>query len=104
MRPLFSLWSDYRTPTRKYGMSVRGGRPSIVRKIFLTTVLVAAAVIGIRELYGQAVEKRGLLEPGTRPQAQLTASANATGRRSAGVAAIPLSPQPALAMDLAAIA
>jgi hypothetical protein len=102
MRPPFSLWSDYGTPTRKYGMSARGTRFSVSRKIFLTAVIVAAAVIGIRELYGQAVEKRGLLEPATRPQAQ-TPSANATGRRSAGVAAIPLSPQPALSMDHAAI-
>jgi hypothetical protein len=96
----FSLWSDYRMPTRTYGRSARG--PSIVRKIFLTAVLFVAAVIGVRELYGQVVEKR-LLEPVARPQSQLTPSANATGRRSAGVAAIPLSPQPALSADHAEV-
>jgi hypothetical protein len=102
MRPLFSLWSDTRAPARKYGTSARGSRPSIVRKFFLTTVIVAAAVIGIRELYGQAVENRGL-EPSARPQSLLTPSANATVRRSTGVAAIPLSPQPALPTDHAAV-
>jgi hypothetical protein len=96
----FSLWSDYRMPTRTYGRSARG--PSIVRKIFLTAVLFVAVVIGVRELYGQAVEKR-LLEPAARPQSQLTPSANATARRSAGVAAIPLSPQPALSSDHAEV-
>jgi hypothetical protein len=97
----FSLWSDYGTPARKYGWSARG--PSIGRKIFLTAVIAVAAVIGIRELYGQAVDKRGLLEPAARPQGLLTPSANATGRRSAGVAAIPLSPQPALSTDHAEV-
>jgi membrane-associated protease RseP (regulator of RpoE activity) len=92
----FSLWSDYGT-ARKYGISPRG--PSIGRKIFLTAVIAVAAVIGVRELYGQAVEKRGMLEPTARPQSLVTPSANATGRRSAGVAAIPLSPQPVLAAD-----
>jgi hypothetical protein len=96
----FSLWSDYRMPTRTYGRSARG--PSIVRKIFLTAVLFVAAVIGVRELYGQVVEKR-LLEPAGRPQSQLTPSANATGRRFAGVSAIPLSPQPALSTDHAEV-
>jgi hypothetical protein len=99
----FSLWSDYGMPARKYGRSARGGRPSIVRKTFLTVVLVVAAVIGIREIYGQAVEKRGFLEPAARAQSQLTASASAAARRSAGVAAIPLSPQPALAADHAEV-
>jgi hypothetical protein len=96
----FSLWSDYGT-ARKYGMSARG--PSIGRKIFLTAVILTAAVIGVRELYGQAVEKRGLLEPAARPQSLVTPSANATGRRSAGVAAIPLSPQPVLSTDHAEV-
>jgi hypothetical protein len=105
MRPLFSLWSDYGTPARKYRMSVaaRSAGFSIVRKIFLTAVIVAAAVIGMCELYGQAVDKRGVLEPAAHPQSVLTPSANPTGRRSASVAAIPLSPQPALSMDTAAI-
>jgi hypothetical protein len=99
----FSLWSDYGMPARKYGRSAHGGRPSIVRKVFLTAVLVVAAVIGIREIYGQAVEKRGILEPAARAQSQLTASASAAARRSAGIAAIPLSPQPALAADHAEV-
>ena len=98
----FSLWSDYGMPARKYGLSAH--RPSLVRKVFLTTIFVAAAVIGIRELYGQAVEKGGLLEPAAHPQSLAVPSANATGRRSAGVAAIPLSPQPALAADHAEVA
>jgi hypothetical protein len=68
MRPLFSLWSDYGTPGRKYRMSV--ARPSIIRKMFLTAVIVAAAAIGIRELYGQ-IDKRGLLEPTAHPQSLL---------------------------------
>jgi hypothetical protein len=105
MRPLFSLWSDYGTPTRKYRMSVaaRSARPSIIRKIFLTAVVVAAAVIGVRELYGQATDKRGVLEPAAHPQTLATPSANPTGGRSASVAAIPLSPQPALSMNIAAV-
>ncbi len=96
----FSLWSDYGMPARNYGRSMHG--PSIVRKIFLGAVIVAAAVIGIHELYGYAVEKR-LLEPGARPQSLSTPSANATARRSAGVAAVPLSPQPALSSDHAEV-
>jgi hypothetical protein len=98
----FSLWSDYRTP-RKYGMSARGRRSSIGRKIFLTAFVVTAAVIGIRELYGQAVDKRRL-EPATHGQSLVTPSANPTGRRFASVAAIPLSPQPALSSDHAEVA
>jgi hypothetical protein len=103
MRPLFSLWSDYGTPARRHYVSAasRGNLLSLVRKIFLIAIIVTAAVIGVRELYGQAAEKRGFLEPGARPQGQLTPSA--TGRRAAGVAAIPLSPQPVLSMDHAAI-
>jgi hypothetical protein len=103
MRPLFSIWSDYRTPSRKYRMSAlgRGDRPSVCRKIFLTAVMVAAAVIGIRELYGQAVDKRGL-EPAVHAQSPITPSANPTGRRFASVAAIPLSPQPVLSTNTAA--
>jgi hypothetical protein len=96
----FALWSDYGMPARKYGKSARG--PSIVRKIFLMSVIVAAAVIGVRELYGYAVDKR-LLEPAARPQSLSTPSANATARRSAGVAAIPLSPRPAPSMDHAEV-
>jgi hypothetical protein len=97
----FSLWSDYGT-ARKYGTSARGGGPSISRKIFLTAFVVTAAVIGIRELYGQAVDKRGL-EPAVHAQSPLTPSANPTGRRFATVAAIPLSPQPALSTDHAEV-
>jgi hypothetical protein len=102
MRPLFSLWSDYGTPARRRYVSAasRGNLLSVVRKVFLIAIIVAAAVIGVRELYGQAAEKRGFLEPGARPQGQLTPSA--TGRRAAGVAAIPLSPQPVLSMEHAA--
>jgi hypothetical protein len=105
MRPLFSIWSDYGTPARKYRMSVaaRGARFSIIRKICLTAVIVAAAVIGVRELYGQSVDKRRVLDPAAHPQSLLTPSASPTGRRSAGIAAIPLSPQPALSMDGAGI-
>jgi hypothetical protein len=105
MRPLFSLWSDYGAPARTYRMSVaaRGTGFSVIRKIFLAAVIVAAAVIGMRELHGQAAGKRGLPEPTAHPQSLLTPSANPTGRRSAGIAAIPLSPQPALSMDTAAI-
>jgi hypothetical protein len=104
MRPLFSIWSDYRTPTRKYRMSAlaRGTRPSIGRKIFLTAVIVTAAAIGVRELYGQAVDKRGL-ESAAHAQSPLTPSANPTGRRFASVTAIPLSPQPVLFTDTAAV-
>jgi hypothetical protein len=103
MRPLFSLWSDYGTPARRHYVSAasRGNLLSLVRKIFLIAIIVAAAVIGVRELYGQAAEKRGFLEPGARPQGQLTPSA--TGRRAAGVAAIPLSPQPVVSLDHAAV-
>jgi hypothetical protein len=97
----FSLSSDYGT-ARKYGMSGRGGRSSISRKIFLTAFVVTAAVIGIRELYGHAVDKRGL-EPAAHAQSPLTPSANPTGRRFASVAAIPLSPQPALSTDHAEV-
>jgi hypothetical protein len=98
----FSLWSDYGT-ARKYGMSGRGGRSSISRKIFLTAFVVTAAAIGIRELYGQAVDKRGVLESAAHAQSPLTPSANPTGRRFASVAAIPLSPQPALSTDHAEV-
>jgi hypothetical protein len=101
MRPLFSLWSDYGTRRHYVSAASRGDFLSASRRIFLAAVIVAAAVIGVRELYGQAVENRGLLEPGARPQGQLTPSA--TGRRAAGVAAVPLSPQPALPTDYAAI-
>jgi hypothetical protein len=103
MRPLFSLWSDYGTPTRKYRISLaaRSARP--VRKIFLTAVIVAAAVIGMRERYGQAVDKRRVLEPAAHPQSLMTPSASPTGRRSASIAVIPLSPQHALSMDNAGI-
>jgi hypothetical protein len=97
----FSLWSDYGTP-QKYGMSARGGRSSIGRKIFLTAFVVTAAVIGIRELCGQAVDKPGLLESAAHAQSPPTPSANPTGRRFASVAAIPLSPQPALSEVVAA--
>jgi hypothetical protein len=104
MRPLFSIWSDYGSPTRKYRMSAlgRGTGPSIGRKIFLTAIMVTAAVIGIRELYGQAVDKRAP-EPAAHAQSPLTPSANRTGRRFASIAAIPLSPQPALSVDDVAI-
>src|SRR6202034_2071906 len=71
--------------------------------IFLTAVVVAAIVIGVRELYGQATDKRGKLEPAAHSQTQVTPSANTAGRRSASVAAIPLSPQPALSMNSAAV-
>jgi hypothetical protein len=100
MRPLFSIWSDYGTPTRKYRMSALAHRtrPSIGRKIFLTAVIVTAAAIGVRELYGQAVDKRGP-EPAAHAQGPLTPSANPTGRRFASVAAVPLSPQPALSTE-----
>jgi hypothetical protein len=74
-------------------------RPSIIRKTFLTAIIVAAAAIGIRELYGQAVDKRGLLEPTAHAQSQLIPSVNATGRRSPSVAAVPPSPQPAPSVD-----
>jgi hypothetical protein len=97
----FSLWSDYGMPARKYGLSAH--RPSLVRKVFLTTIFVAAAVIGIRELYGQATDKPGLPEPAAHPQSLVTSIANPTGRRFASVAAIPLSPQPALSTDDVAI-
>jgi hypothetical protein len=105
MRPLFSIWSDYGTPARRYWMPVaaRGARFSIIRKICLTAVILAAAVIGMRELYGQAVDKRPVLEPAAHPQSLLTPSANPTGRRSASIAVIPLSPQRALSMDDAGI-
>jgi hypothetical protein len=98
MRPIFSLWSDYRRPTRNYRMSASARVSSIGRKIFLTAIIVAAAVIGIRELYGQAVDKRGAPEAlAAHPQS--TPSVNATGKRFANVAAIPLSPQPVVRMD-----
>ncbi len=103
MRPLFSIWSDYGTPTRKYRMSAfaRGARSSVCRKIFLTAVIVTAAVIGIRGLYGHAVDKEGLV-PAAHPQSPQTPSANPTGKRFAAVAAIPLSLQPALSTDIPA--
>jgi hypothetical protein len=97
MWPRFSLWSDYGTSGRNYRMSVAG--PSIGRKIFLTAVIVAAAAIGIRELYGQVADKRGALEPTAHPQSLSTPSANPTGRRTTSIATIPLSPQPALSLD-----
>src|ERR1700722_17017493 len=97
MWPRFSLWSDYGTSGRNYRMSV--ARPSIGRKIFLTAVIVAAAAIGIRELYAQVADKRGALEPTAHPQSLSTPSANPTGRRSTSIATIPLSPQPALSLD-----
>jgi hypothetical protein len=99
MRPLFSLWSDYRTPSRKYRKSA--ARPAIIRKIFLAAIIVGAAAIGIGELYGQTADKRGL-EPTAHAQSQPTPSANPTGRRFASVAAIPLSPQPVLSTDIPA--
>jgi hypothetical protein len=103
MRPLFSIWSDYGVPTPKYRMSglARGARLSIRRKIFLTAIMVTAAVIGIRDLYGQVVDKRGP-EPATHAQSPLTPSVNPTGRRFASVAAIPLSPRPTLSVESSA--
>jgi hypothetical protein len=106
MRPIFSLWSDCRPPARKYRLStaVRGTRPSISRKIFLTAVIVIAAGIGIRGLFGQATDGRALPNAaGAHLQNPAPPSTNATGRRTAGVAAIPLSPQPMLPVDQAAI-
>lgn len=103
MRPLFSLWSDYGTSARRRYVSAASRRNllSAGRKFFLTTVIVAAAVIGIRELYGRAVDTRGP-EPTAHAQTPPTPSANRTGRRFASVAAIPLSPQPALSVDIPA--
>jgi hypothetical protein len=103
MRPLFSLWSDYGTSARRRYVSA-GSRRNLLstgRKLFLTAVIVIAAVIGVRELYGQAVDTRGP-EPTVHAQTPPTPSANRTGRRFASVAAIPLSPQPAPSMDSSA--
>jgi hypothetical protein len=96
MWPRFSLWSDYRAPARKYRMSsiAHGGRSSISRKIFLAAIIVVAAAIGIRELYGQAADTRVSDAPGPHSQTSSPPSVNATGRRFARAAAIPLSPQP----------
>jgi hypothetical protein len=73
--------------------------------MFLAAVIVAAAVIGLRELSGPAMEKRGVTgAPDARSQALRLPSANATGSRFASIAAIPLSPQPPLLMDEAPVA
>jgi hypothetical protein len=103
MRPRFALWSDYGYPARTYrSATARGARPSIGRNIFLAAIVVIAAVIGISELHGHAVDKKGLPDAsGAHPQNLSPPSANATGRRYASVAAIPLSPQPAFPMNQA---
>jgi hypothetical protein len=96
MRPRFTLWSDYGTSARKYRASaaMRGARSSIARKCLLAAVLVVAAAIGICELFGQAADKM----PDAASHTQ-----SMTGKRSAGIAPIPLSPQPLRPVEAAAV-
>jgi hypothetical protein len=97
MRPRFTLWSDYGTSARKYRAlsAVRGARSSIARKCLLAAVVVAAAAIGICELFGQAADKM--------PDAAGGHSKSATEKRSTGIAPIPLSPQPLRLVEEAAV-
>jgi hypothetical protein len=96
MRPRFTLWSDYGT-SRKYQAStaMRGAGSSIARKCLLTAVILVAAAIGICELFGQAAAKLPGATGG-HPQ-------SITGKRSAGVAPIPLSPQPSRLVEEASV-
>ena len=87
MRPRLTLWSDYGTSARKYRASaaMRGARSSLARKCLLAAAIVVAAAIASCELFGQAAEKM----PDAAGHTQ-----SMTGKRSAGIAPIPLSPQP----------
>jgi hypothetical protein len=95
MRPRFTLWSDYGT-SRKYRASagLRGARSSLARKCLLAAAIVVAAAIASCELFGQAADKM----PDAAGHAQ-----SATVKRSAGIAPIPLSPQPLGPVEEAAV-
>jgi hypothetical protein len=97
MRPRLTLWSDYGTSARKYRASaaMRGARSSIARKCLLAGVLVVAAAIASCELFGQVAEKM--------PDVAGGHTQSATVKRSAGIAPIPLSPQPLRPIEEAAV-
>jgi hypothetical protein len=96
MRPRFTLWSDYGTSARKYRSSaaMRGARSSVARKCLLAAAIVVAAAIASCELFGQAAEKM---------QDAAGHAQSATVKRSAGIAPIPLSPQPVRSVEEAAV-
>jgi hypothetical protein len=96
MRPRFTLWSDYGNSARKYRAwaGMRGARSSLARKCLLAAAIVVAAAIASCELFGQAADKM----PDAASHTQ-----SMTGKRSAGVAPIPLSPQPLRPVDAAAV-
>jgi hypothetical protein len=96
MRPRLTLWSDYGTSARQYRASaaMRGARSSIARKCLLAAAIVVAAAIASCELFGQAADKM----PDAAGHTQ-----SMTGKRSAGIAPIPLSPQPLRPVEEAAV-
>ena len=95
MRPKFSVWSDYGTPTRRHWMSAskRGTRPSIGPTILLAAVVVVAGVIGISGIYPQVIDPEWAQETPTHPPKMSPTTTNTTTRRSGIVATIPLPPR-----------